>query len=440
MAGPLRPRLRPLEIVPVASKGSPLFALRDPQGFCEPIVMPHGAALVAALMDGRRTLAQIQAAFRDRVGVPLALADLKSLVGRFDEAHLLQGDRFEALRRRIETAFLNAPVRPAAHAGRSYPDDPDELRQQLADHFDAEKGPGAIDPSIQPDGLGLCGAISPHIDLYRGGPAYAWAYKRIVEQSDADVFVIFGTAHGPMGQLFAATRKDFDTPLGVVQTDRRFLDRLAERLASSVAGRLLDLDEDELAHRAEHSVEFQAVYLQYVLGGRRPFRIVPVLTGSFDDLGGAGVPPAESPEVQTFLAELRRTAEEHRGKVCYVGGADLAHVGQRFGDRWIVDARRRAMQERDDRALLAAACRGDAASFFRHVAEQGNRSRICGLSPIYMTIEAAAPTHGELLTYDQAVEPDGSACVSFASVALYRRQGGEKETHHGDPKQRTSGA
>jgi hypothetical protein len=34
-------------------------------------------------------------------------------------------------------------------------------------------------------------------------------------------------------------------------------------------------------------------------------------------------------------------------------------------------------------------------------------------------LEVARPKRGELLKYDQAVELDGTACVSFASAAFY---------------------
>jgi hypothetical protein len=34
-------------------------------------------------------------------------------------------------------------------------------------------------------------------------------------------------------------------------------------------------------------------------------------------------------------------------------------------------------------------------------------------------LEAMRPGRGELLKYDQAIAPDGTSCVSFASVAFY---------------------
>jgi len=369
------------------------------------------------------TLSEIQSAFQSQTKAQVALSDLEAVVRRLDGAYLLLGERFEQHRRRQEEGYLGSPVRPASHAGRAYPDEPEALRRQLADMFTCDGGPGAIDPSAAPQGRRLCGVLSPHIDPNRGGATFAWTYKTVVEHSDADLFVVFGTAHNPMEQLFSVTGKDFDTPLGVVHTDGQFIGRLAEHLASSVAGRQIDLFADELAHRFEHSIEFQAVFLQYVLGRKRRkkgFRIVPVLAGSFQEFLAEGISPEGSPEVQAFLAAIRAAAEEQPGGVCYISAADFAHLGQRFGDEWLLDEKRLAKQSADDRRLLEAVCQCDSAGFFRHVAEREDRSRICGLSPTYTMLEVMAPSRGQLLKYDQALEPDGTSCVSFASVAFYR--------------------
>ena len=137
--------------------------------------------------------------------------------------------------------------------------------------------------------------LKRYISRKRGGSSFAWAYKKIIEESQADLFVIFGTAHNPMRNLFSVTRKHFETPLGTVETDRRFVAQLASKLKALPGGHELDLAADELAHRHEHSIEFQAVFLQYLLGDRRPFRIVPVLTGSFHDFVAQNISPANSP-------------------------------------------------------------------------------------------------------------------------------------------------
>ena len=61
---------------------------------------------------------------------------------------------------------------------------------------------------------------------------------------------------------------------------------------------------------------------------------------------------------------MRKTAAEYAGRVCYISSGDLAHIGQRFGDREFLNATRLQDQAQDDRELLEAACRPDADCVF----------------------------------------------------------------------------
>ena len=444
MTIPTHPQLRPLELTPAGPEDELQFVLRDPEGFGKPLVIPYGAALVALLMDGQRSLSEIQSAFEEQTGSQAPLAGIEEIVRRLDDGYLLAGSRFDRYREEQIHNYLSDPVRSPTHAGQAYAQEPAELRKQLAELFAQDGAPGDVnlddlDPAESSCGCDcgnspggeskadrwMRGLISPHIDPQRGGPAFAWAYTHVDQRSDADLFVIFGTAHQPMEQPFCVSRKDFHTPLGTVRTDQQFIDRLAEQLGSSVAGRQIDLSADEpcpdgAAHRFEHSIEFQTLFLQYVLGERRPFRIVPVLTGSFDRFIAEGTNPDDSPEIQAFVAAVRAAADRHAGKVCYISGADLGHVGRQFGDEWVVDEDRVNEQSEDDRKLLELACHGDAAGLFSHVAEQNDSRRICGLSPIYTMLQVMGPTHGTLLKYDGAVDDERTSCVTFASVAYYR--------------------
>src|SRR5690606_38204903 len=149
----------------------------------------------------------------------------------------------------------------------------------------------------------LCGVMSPHIDFHRGGSSFAWAYDRVVTDSNSQLFIILGTAHTPLASYYSVSSKDFDTPLGTVRTDRDFNSSLASRLGDPD-----DIFRDELPHRHEHSIEFQTLMLQYVLGGRRDYRIVPILVGSFNPFVEQGRLPVESPGVAEFVAALRATA------------------------------------------------------------------------------------------------------------------------------------
>jgi AmmeMemoRadiSam system protein B len=148
-------------------------------------------------------------------------------------------------------------------------------------------------------------------------------------------------------------------------------------------------------------------------------RIVPILVGSFHEFVESRTQPIDSPSVAAMVAALRSAIAEHERPVALIGGVDLAHIGPRFGDRKPLAQSDHAEQADDDRKLLAAVARGDAAALFDHVAGQGDRRRICGLSPIYTLLCVLRPTRGEVLKYGQSVAPDGSSCVTFASAALY---------------------
>jgi AmmeMemoRadiSam system protein B len=117
---------------------------------------------------------------------------------------------------------------------------------------------------------------------------------------------------------------------------------------------------------------------------------------------------------------MKKTVKTHAGRVCFISSGDLAHIGQRFGDREFLNTDRLKRQAADDKQLLAAACQADAEGFFQHISRQQDANRICGLAPTYTMLEVMQPGRGELLKYDQAVELDGTSCVSFGSVAFYR--------------------
>ena len=426
MTIPERPRIRSLELVPLAGEEG-TYALRDPYGFSKAVALPMGAAMLVTLMNGERTLAELQTEFEKEIGQQMALKEIERLVKQLDEGCFLDSEHFAEHQTAILKAYEELDVRRAAHAGGAYPREEDALRTHLDEMFTHEEGPGLLpwegntagDFAVASESR-LCGVMSPHVDMQRGGPAFAWAYDRVVAESDAEVFVILGTAHTPLKGFYSVSNKHFDTPLGTVNTDRNFVDRLRDRLtAEETAKDLATIFQDELPHRREHSIEFQALMLQYILGGRKDFEIVPILVGSFHPFVLHHRSPGDSPIVAEFIAALRETVIGCNKKVCFIAGVDLAHIGKQFGDESLLDDERLKEQWADDHQLLANACDGDPEAWFIHVAAQQDRNRICGLAPTYTMLEAMQPGRGELLKYDQAVAEDRSSCVSFASVAFY---------------------
>ncbi len=384
--------------------------LQDPAGVVpQPVLIPlDGYVRVVRHFDGQSTLTEIQARVLRETGQFVAMKELEELVRRFDEAMIIEGPAFAM----FHEQYRQARRRPAAMAGRSYAATLRALSAQLEQFFVGHNGAGAPAIDGAAAGSGFRGILSPHIDFPRGGPVYTWSYRELVERSGADTFVILGVAHQYCRRRFALTYKDFETPLGVAPTDRAYVDGLA-----SLAGR--DLFDDELTHRTEHSIEFQVVFLQYLLGGRRDFSIVPILVGSFHDLMERGIDPMQDPDVKRFVEALR-TVEAGQGKsVAYIGGIDLCHVGPEFGDPSPVDPILQEQVRRFDGEMLDRAAAGDPEGWFRTAGAIGNRWRVCGLAATYTFLHAIGPSRGRLLKYDQALDDRRSCCVSFASMAFH---------------------
>jgi MEMO1 family protein len=399
------PRLRAIEAVPVQHEGEQYVALRDPSGYTTSVLMLAPALLeVIALFDGDHPIVDVQAEIMKRHGELVTREHLEKLVAALDEHGFLESPAFAARRASIDDAFLSAPMRPASHAGGAYPGDPVALRAAMDRFFTSPDGPGPIAAS---DGPAVRGLVAPHIDFHRGGPAYAWAYRELAERSDADLFVIFGTCHAGMRDPFALTRKDFDTPLGPARADVEFVEALAKRARQDCFG-------SEIAHRNEHSIEFQAVFLQYLYAGRRELTVVPVLTSFVHEALARGRRPDDDPRVRAFLEALAETAAASRRRVAFIAGADLAHMGTRFGDPEPISPAELERIGREDRAMLAHVAAGDADAFFESVRRDNDRRRICGLSPIYTLMRALGGVRGTLRRYGQWPDPQG--VVTFASV------------------------
>jgi len=309
----------------------------------------------------------------------------------------------------VDAEFLASPARPAAHVGGAYAGDPGELRRAMDGFFAAPAGPGAVRWAPESPGGHVRGIIAPHIDFHRGGPAYAWAYRDLAERCDADCFVILGTCHAGMRDPFALTRKDYATPLGAAALDRDLVEAVAAR-----AGQ--DCFASELAHRGEHSIEFQAVFLRYLFGERRDFTIVPVLASFAHEALARGQGAEDDPRVPRFLEALGEAMAASGRRVAVIAGADLAHVGAGFGDPAQLAPDDLGRVGREDRAMLGAVTAGDARAFFEAIAADGDRRRICGFSPIYALLRALPGATGQLTHYGQW--PDPQAAVTYASVVF----------------------
>ena len=111
--------------------------------------------------------------------------------------------------------------------------------------------------------------------------------------------------------------------------------------------------------------------------------------------------------------------QESSSRICVVAGADLAHVGRRFGDPSGPTEQSLREVEREDRLFLDLAAAGDAEGIFRSIAADSDRRRVCGYPPIYMTLRCIDRPEGKLLQYRQWSDLAAGSSVTYAALAFF---------------------
>ena len=411
------PRLRPVEAFPVQQDGKTLIYLKDPQNFARPLAISPAGYFVISHFDGRHSVIEIQEAYSKRFGALLLTDDLKRFIDLLDNHYYLYTARFQLHQDKMVDEFRRLPTRAPAHAGGVYKEDPAELKNQLAGYFLSLNGPGL--PGRRKEVATPKAIVAPHIDFHRGGPAYAWAYKALAESDGADLYILLGTSHCGGENPYILTLKDFETPLGTVETDKEFARSLQEKCQE-------DLFAGEYLHRAEHSLEFQVVFLKYVAQRRaelrgqseKPFKILPILVSSFHSNVMSQTRPEKSSPVGTFLSALQELTGKEKRQVCFVAGVDLAHVGRQFGDREEITPEFLKWVGDEDQLLIERLAALDARGFFNEVAKDQDRRRICGFSPLYSLIHLLDGNRGRNLKYSQAFTRETGSAVTFTSMVF----------------------
>jgi len=353
------------------------------------------------LFDGHSDLRTMQQrAMRQNGGQIIAVEHFVGLMERLDEALLLDSERFYD--------YLSGPIREPSCIG-CYDRNPEKARQQLSKVFTAPGGPG-LPEKPPPRQSSIRALLVPHMDYTRGNVTYGWGYRELFDRTAAELFVIIGTSHFSPAR-FSLTRQNFQTPFGVIETDQAYVDRIAKYYGDEVF-------EDPVAHLPEHSIELEVVLLQFLYEQSHPFRIVPLLVGSFHDAVMERNDPSNDNDISRMVQALQHAEAEASEEVCYIISGDLAHIGPKFEDPVPVNDAQLQLSRKQDEKLIRDAEATNMSGYFDTIAKEKDSRRICGLPPTWMTLAAAKPSRGKLLHYQQFVHPEGFESVSFASMAF----------------------
>lgn len=407
------PKLRePLTVRVDSIEGETVLILECPLGITpRPLCLNPAVLPILRLFTGEYSVSTIQEKLAPH-GCTIEL--IHQLTALLDDHLLLKSPRYEQAQQEVKNAFLQAPIRQPALAGLTYPTDSCQLEAEVRTYLEMATLPPEISALSS---LPLRCLVTPHIDYRRGGSCYGKAFQTLLTAQPEIIFLL-GTSHQWSESLFLLTKKHFQTPLGVVNTDHRIVDAIAHHYGQTRAF------QDEFLHKREHSLELQLPFIQYLAPNAR---IVPILVGSFHTMITSGRYPNEFEEYTTFVESLTHVIEAEEltfNKRClFLAGVDMAHIGSHFGDEREINDEWMNEVHSKDVEYLTAARELDSYRIFDHIAADQDARRICGF-PTMITLadlfhRLQLPLQAYEVDYQQAVNREHGCAVTFGSIAYY---------------------
>lgn len=266
-------------------------------------------------------------------------------------------------------------IRHAAVAGRFYPSHPEklvnELKQYLPDNVERRKAVGCVVPHAGYMYSGhVAGAVYAHLEL-------------------PSRFIILCPNHTGMGTpLSIMTEGEWETPLGRVKVD--------QPLAKQMARACPLVNEDEMAHRAEHSLEVQLPFLQQL---KKDFTFVPIAVGT-----GSYAP------LERLGDAVGRCVAEVSEPVMIIASSDMNHYEED-------GLTRRKDQRAIDRVLAL-----DPKGLYEVIKKE--QVTMCGYGPAIVMLTAArklGASKAELVKYATSgdITGDRSEVVGYAGMVIW---------------------
>lgn len=411
-----------------------LLGLADAQQISQKMVVTQPAfQAVLPLMDGSRDIDQIVA----EVGRGLQRPMLEQFVAQLDDAGLITGPRHEAMVAELRANFDKTDhLPPGSTAQVADALVMQEFGQEATDEQKAEHGPAKlremmdkwIDEALKkvenPAFNALPKAIvAPHLDYPRGWYNYAQVYGRMRVVDRPDRVIILGTNHFGESTGVCGCDKGFASPLGVCPVDEELVEKLRGRLGDGAEL----LFQNRYDHENEHSIEFHIPWIQHVLGADEAGNYPKVFAALVHDpiVNNGESYDGKGLDLDPFVEALKGALGELGGTTLVVSSADLSHVGPAFGDQEKLagedgpGAEFRAKVASHDKEMLEMVTEKRMEDLIGSLAWQQNPTRWCSIGNMTATIRTVEPERVELLNYAAAMDPEGTAFVSSAAMAMW---------------------
>jgi len=275
-------------------------------------------------------------------------------------------------------------IRKPVVAGHFYEGRKEALLKELEECF--LKGPGKM-PDVK-RGMGrIKGMVVPHAGYMYSGWVAAHAYYALAKEGFPEKIIILGPNHHGYGASVAImTEGEWETPLGKV--------RIAEEAKKLRRG---IIEEDEIAHRYEHSIEVQIPFLQFL---SNDFEFIPICFG-WQDM-----------ETVMEAGEILSEIED----ALIIASSDFSHVNfSGFPTREEVEE----YVAKKDRIAIDEILKMDAEGLIEKV--ENYNITMCGYGAVAAMLKAleGRAKRGKLLKYATSYDvAPGNYCVGYAAIVI----------------------
>jgi len=290
-------------------------------------------------------------------------------------------------------------IRRAVAVGQFYKGDKNSLEKSIKNCFLDKRGPGS-QPEIQNKKPIVKGIVVPHAGFIYSGAIAAHSYQFLSEHGFGDVFIILGPNHTGMGSgVSVMSEGSWETPLGNIPIN----EKIGKKLTSGI------IDNDNIAHIQEHSIEVQLPFLKYC-SKNNPFSFVPISMGMQDN--------ETSKEIGTLIADVIKNSDEN---IVIIASSDFSHIGFNYMTMPPQNMRVDEYSKMQDMIAIDKIKKHEPEELIDIV--HSKNISMCGAGPIAAMLWATKILeckHVELLKYGSSYEVHpSSSCVGYGALAVY---------------------
>jgi hypothetical protein len=238
-----------------------------------------------------------------------------------------------------------------------------------------------------------CGGIVPHAGWFFSGKLAARVFRTLASNKKADVVVLYGGHLGPNDSSKVILEDRCETPLGEVEMDRAFAEKLMKRVSAK----------KEPPSSGDNTIEVQLAMIKYffplakVVAVRSPMSQVAVELGK----------------------EVADLAREAGVSIVAIGSTDLTHYGPNYGfvPKGLGASSVEWVKKENDRGFIEEALRMNTEGLLRHAVENNSACSPGAVASSVKTCSVLGAKQGVLVDYCTSYDimPD-SSFVGYAGI------------------------